>query len=267
MSKILCDPYIWENPTVLFQTPMFPNTYTRCVSERLNQVILVALVFGALGLATSVKMDSRFPLYVAFAFGFIVTYKSLIVIMQMFQYKEGFNSSEAAAPNVDIIGPKNRGVESKPVDDVTMPTAKNPFMNVLIDELKYNPKRPAAASVLDPQMRNTMDDFFRTEFYSDPTDVFGKNQGQRQFITMPSTSIPNDVDSFQNWLYRIPGKTCKEGGREACLPGTDGAALPWLNQESRLPVSDEESENSDVNRYPVAYNGTGSTAAAALGSA
>ena len=37
---------------------------------------------------------------------------------------------------------------------------------------------------------------------------------------------------FASWLYRIPGKTCKEGGREACLAGTDGGPIPWLNQAS-----------------------------------
>lgn len=113
--------------------------------------------------------------------------------------------------------------------NLMLPTAKNPFMNVLIDEIKYNPTRPLAASVLDPSIKVTLEEFFRTDFYSDPTDVFGKTQSQRQFVAMPSTSIPNDVDSYQNWLYRIPGKTCKEGGREACLPGTDGGAVTWLN--------------------------------------
>jgi X-X-X-Leu-X-X-Gly heptad repeat protein len=113
--------------------------------------------------------------------------------------------------------------------NLMLPTAKNPFMNVLIDELNYNPRRPLAASVMDPSVKVTLEEFFRTDFYTDPTDVFGKTQSQRQFVTMPSTGIPNDVDSYQNWLYRIPGKTCKEGGREACLPGTDGGALPWLN--------------------------------------
>ena len=113
--------------------------------------------------------------------------------------------------------------------NLTLPTAKNPFMNVLIDEIKYNPTRPLAASVLDPSVKVTLEEFFRTDFYSDPTDVFGKTQSQRQFVAMPSTSIPNDVDSYQNWLYKIPGKTCKEGGREACLPGTDGGAVTWLN--------------------------------------
>lgn len=113
--------------------------------------------------------------------------------------------------------------------NLMLPTAKNPFMNVLIDEIKYNPRRPLAASIMDPSVKVTLEEFFRTDFYSDPTDVFGKTQSQRQFVTMPSTSIPNDVHSYQNWLYKIPGKTCKEGGREACLPGTDGGAVTWLN--------------------------------------
>ena len=47
-----------------------------------------------------------------------------------------------------------------------------------------------------------------------------------------STTVPNDQGAFANWLYRIPGKTCKEGGREACLAGTDGGQVPWLNQAS-----------------------------------
>jgi len=123
----------------------------------------------------------------------------------------------------DVIG---RGAAPA---NLMLPSAKNPFMNVLIDEIKYNPTRPLAASVMDPSVKVTLEEFFRTDFYSDPTDVFGKTQSQRQFVAMPSTSIPNDVDSYQNWLYRIPGKTCKEGGREACLPGTDGGAITWLN--------------------------------------
>jgi len=114
-------------------------------------------------------------------------------------------------------------------DALTLPSPRNPFMNVLIDEIKYNPMRSEAKSVEDPVVKSTMDDFFRVNWFSDPTDVFGKSQGQRQFITMPSTTIPNDRKSFQDWLYKIPGKTCKEGGRDACVGGTEGGAVPWLN--------------------------------------
>ena len=116
--------------------------------------------------------------------------------------------------------------------DYTPPTARNLFMNVLLDEIKYNPERPEAAPVDNPTVKQTMDDYFRVQWYSDPTDVFGKNQGQRQFVTQPSTTVPNDQGAFADWLYKIPGKTCKEGGREACLAGTDGGPIPWLNMES-----------------------------------
>ena len=116
--------------------------------------------------------------------------------------------------------------------NVTYPNDKNPFMNVLVDEIKYNPKRAQAASVFDPSVNAKLDDFFKTQFVNDPTDVFGKSQSQRQFYTTPSTTVPNDQDSYQNWLYRIPGLTCKEGGREACYGGTEGAVVPYLNNAS-----------------------------------
>lgn len=112
--------------------------------------------------------------------------------------------------------------------DYTPPTARNLFMNILVDEMKYNPDRPAAAPVDNAMVKQTMDDFFRVQWFSDPTDVFGKNQGQRQFITQPSTTVPNDQGSFADWLYKIPGKTCKEGGRAACND-TTGNHVPWLN--------------------------------------
>jgi hypothetical protein len=115
--------------------------------------------------------------------------------------------------------------------DYTPPSSRNPFMNILLDEIKYHPTRPEAAPALHPAVNQTLDDYFRIQWFSDPTDVFGKNQSQRQFVTQPSTTVPNDQGSFANWLYRIPGKTCKEGGREVCSGGTDGGALVWLNQD------------------------------------
>jgi hypothetical protein len=133
---------------------------------------------------------------------------------------------QASIPNVDAspyAGPS--------LPDYTPPSARNPFMNVLLDEYKYNPERPQAASVGNSAVKQTLDDYFRVQWFSDPTDVFGRNQSQRQFVTQPSTSIPNDRDSYQNWLYKIPGKTCKEGGRDACLAGTDGGPITWLNMD------------------------------------
>lgn len=115
--------------------------------------------------------------------------------------------------------------------DHTPPTSRNPFMNILLDDIKYNPSRPEAAPINHPSVSQTMDDYFRIQWFSDPTDVFGKTQNQRQYITQPSTTVPNDQGSFANWLYKIPGKTCKEGGRGACYAGTDGSSVVWMNDD------------------------------------
>jgi len=105
----------------------------------------------------------------------------------------------------------------------------NPFNNVLVSELAYAPTRQEAPDITTPEAKIALDDFFRVQWYSDPTDVFGKSQSQREFVSQPSTTIPNDQRSYQDWLYKIPGKTCKEGNGAACYGGTNGGAMPWLN--------------------------------------
>jgi len=225
--------------------------------------MLVFTLFMATGYAAKWKLESPAPLVVAALLATLVCLQSFITIFGLMtgRRSEGFQDNGPVG-NVNVIGKKNAGIASLPVEsigvsekaydyklDATQPTARNPFMNVLVDEIKYNPTRPAANSVLDPIVKLSLDEFFKTEFHADPTDVFGKSQGQRQWMTMPSTSIPNDTDSFQNWLYKIPGKTCKEGGQ--CLPGTDGATLPWLNQDS--PTLGDAVNAAIVNRYPSPY--------------
>jgi len=236
-STILCDPYVYENPMILLRTGLFYTSNTTCVSEIVNHLVLLALVFSAFGAGLSSYFRTHYPSFFAFILGIYLAFPSLLALVKARRAYESFqnapDSQRRVTGKVDVIGKRGAGNASAPyTGSATVPTARNPFMNVLIDEIKYNPRRPAAASVLDPNVQVSLDDFFRTEFARDPTDVFGRNQSQRQFITMPSTSIPNDVDSYQKWLYKIPGKTCKEGGREACLPGTDGAPFPWLNQDS-----------------------------------
>ena len=259
-SKVLCDPYIWESPKIIASVPLFPTEYTLCVSDRYNHIALVFVICLALGYAVSWKMESRTPILISIVVALLISARSILILTRIIsKNSEGFrNQMEKVAgnftPNVGVIGKDNAGIESLPTECIgtnnkayecktktTQPSAKNPFMNVLVDEMKYNPTRPAAASVLDPTIRLSLDEFFKTEFHSDPTDVFGKTQGQRQWVTMASTSIPNDVESYQNWLYRIPGKTCKEGGGEACLPGTDGGVFPWLNEDTVIAT-----EGSDI---------------------
>jgi hypothetical protein len=249
-ANLLCDPYLWENPLIIFKTSPFKSVAYSCASELVNQIFVIILLFSGFGAIVSAAMKNTYGVLAGFCVGLLFAVPSIVNLMFIRKQSENFadaiktigerngeavknaekarHNLEELHPAVGVIGSKNTGIQSQPYK--TSPTARNPFMNVLIDELKYNPGRPRAASVLDPVVKVQLDDFFRTEFFSDPTDVFGRSQGQRQFITQPSTSIPNDLESYQNWLYKIPGKTCKEGNPDACVPGTNGAVMPWLSK-------------------------------------
>ena len=52
--------------------------------------------------------------------------------------------------------------------------------------------------------------------YKDVSDIFSKNNSQRQFYTTPVTTIPNDQGSFADWLYKTP-PTCKENNGNQCV--------------------------------------------------
>jgi hypothetical protein len=222
-----CQPYLWENPKVLLNTRFTVKKHKdgKCASEYVNTVMLVFLTGFIVGLVGQLFLHRPYLMAVSLAISALYSIPFIWELITINREREGFTDAaakvESPAEVYDVIG-----AGAAPA---TVPNSRNPFMNVLIDEIKYNPTRPSALSVMDPSVKVQLDDFFRTEFYSDPTDVFGRSQSQREFITMPSTSIPNDKGSYQEWLYRIPGKTCKEGGRTACFPGTDGGALPWLN--------------------------------------
>ena len=237
----LCQPYIWENPKVLLETGFTWKGHKEgpCASEIINQILFVYLFAFALGAAMTVVFGQSYGMFILMGVATVYCFPSFLALIQIRSGVEGFQTAPQAQAQAAIAPSSQGGLADVPggvyhviggaPTTSTLPTARNPFMNVLIDEIKYNPQRPVAASILDPSVKVTLDDFFRTQFTADPTDVFGRSQSQRQFITMPSTGIPNDQESYQNWLYKIPGKTCKEGGREACLPGTDGGALPWMN--------------------------------------
>jgi hypothetical protein len=209
-----------------------------CESNNINafsRALIIAIALSAL-LSPFLRIAgflliflSLVLLYGRWIFAKIVKDERMVVVEKPVYTKEGFEGADIR-PDLKPA-PAFPPIYTRPgVAVVTRPTANNPFMNVLLDELKYNPTRPSADSVQNSKNKVILDDFFRVQWFSDPTDVFGRSQGQRQFYTTPSTSIPNDQGSFQNWLYLIPGKTCKEGGRDACYPGTNGSPITILSQ-------------------------------------
>ena len=164
--------------------------------------------------------------------GLLPTFLSL---QTMQTRKEGFALQQSIEnqfinPSVKETMPVG-GVEGndEPPFQGSVEGVRNPFHNITIDQYSYAPTREPAPSLQTQEAKEDLDALFRVQWTSDPTDVFGKTQSQRMFVTQPITSIPNDQGSYQDWLYKIPGKTCKEGNGDACYGGTNGAPLPWLN--------------------------------------
>lgn len=99
--------------------------------------------------------------------------------------------------------------------DCVKPTLSNPFMNPSYIDFLENPNRPPACDIDDSDIKKSIDDGFNNNLFKDTSDIFNKFNSQRQFYTVPNTTIPNDRESYQNWLYKS-GPTCKESS-DACL--------------------------------------------------
>lgn len=250
----LCDPYVWEDPRYMFRSFWPGRQHDRsrgvCASELVNHIVVVYVFAIVLGLVVgAIAKVANLPL----VFGLVATVYLIPIFMKL-QKVENFRMQfvgsefvhkESEDPDRILAQVKDEGVkkgsevtvegfvESQPVPDFNqigvVGAPPNPFNNVLVNEITYAPTRSEAPDITTPAAKVALDDFFRVQWYSDPTDVFGKSQSQREFVTAPVTTIPNDQGSYQDWLYRIPGKTCKEGNPKACWGGTNGGALPWLN--------------------------------------
>jgi hypothetical protein len=230
MSLHLCHPYVWEDPRYIFKSFMNDGS---CMSELVNRVVFIYLLFLVIGfIFGSICKIGGMPLL----FGILGTFFLFPTFMKMHAYKEiaeGFadNGSEPTSKSEALSNMNETGQEGTQLERITSTTssARNPFQNIMVDDYKYSPTRAAAPSLSTPEAKIALDSMFRTQWYSDPTDVFGKTQSQRMFLTQPNTTVPNDQGSYQSWLYKIPGKTCKEGNYDACYSGTGGAVIPWLD--------------------------------------
>jgi hypothetical protein len=201
------------------------------MSELVNRTVFLYLLAIVSGFAVgSVYNQPWMPLL----FGMVATCALVPTFIKMsnkatVHHTEGFANTEGFKN--DISDMNDIGVEGSELTTLTQTTksARNPFQNIMVDDYKYAPNRDSAPDITTTESKVALDAMFRTQWYSDPTDVFGKTQGQRMFLTQPNTTIPNDQKSYQEWLYKIPGKSCKEGNYDACYGGTNGSVIPWLN--------------------------------------
>jgi hypothetical protein len=225
-----CPPFWLNDPAVLVRdaAEFFPFTDNdvRCTASALNSFTRFGVYLGVLLAIVRASpvwlvVGAAFAVFAAGAWLYMGTRGSV---------REDFESScgsdfATAAPILDpreVITEYVPDVIGLPPMERTFPTCQNPFMNVLLTEIGDNPTRAPAARI-----NTKMEQFYQTIFARDPGDVFQHTQNQRNWVAMPATTIPNDQGGFANWLYRVPGQTCKEGNMSQCFFNTGAEGIPW----------------------------------------
>jgi hypothetical protein len=89
---------------------------------------------------------------------------------------------------------------------------ENPFGNTLLTDVGiYKEKAPTC---LAEENNEIIEGNFNKGLFKDVNDLYGKNNSQRQFFTMPNTNEygvkSGDTVKFANWLYNLEDSTCKE---------------------------------------------------------
>lgn len=208
----LSDKFWYDDISIIIRSDrlseFFP-TAEQSLEERFNSIVRLSLYISIIlyYYHKNVRWFSIFIGSLLFTFYIYSNFKQ--------DNREGEKRNESGIESVTV----KEGLEN---DKCTKPVLDNPFMNVTMkDYLNIDEKtgkvvdRPKACNITNGDVKKSMDEMFNNNLYKDVNDIFGKMNSQRQFYTMPSTTIPNAQDDFARWLYLNP-KTCKED-QEFCL--------------------------------------------------
>ena len=198
------DPFWGDQPHILFRTDrlveFFP-TADMTLPERMNAITrLVVYIALALAFYKSEILPIHFGTFI------------VAILYGMWQMQTIYKPTKATTEHFNLKTP------------CTPPTKENPFMNVLLYD---DPKRPPACA--GPEVEKMAENLLNSQLYDNPEDLFGRASSQRQFMTMPSTQIPNDREKYMNWLFKDE-VNCRAGG--TCVPFSD------LRYERRGPAND-----------------------------
>lgn len=195
--------HIWlNNPMILvnreFLFELWPKVeYT--LEENINAItrtILFATIFGLIFIRHK-------PLKL------IVTSVVCVVVVVLYykhtkeklQDDKGKNTEEFSVLDHDDID-YNEDKKRKLFQE---PSKENPYGNVLPLDVKDNPLRkpapPAYNKDVDREIKNAVKDNLNKKLFRDLGDNISFDESQRQFLTMPITTVPNNQRGFAEFCY------------------------------------------------------------------
>lgn len=245
MNKEVSDPFWYNKNEILWDsnrlTEFFP-TKDQTIEERFNSIVRLSFYISII----LYFYHSDIKYLFIFVAVLLITYYLYTNYPKETDIKSN-NDNKIPRETIGLIEKLENNDKSNTV--CTEPSIDNPFMNATMkDYLNIDPNtqsivdRPPACSTSNPEIKKKLDNYFNNNLYKDVNDVFGKMNSQRQFFTMPWTTIPNAQNEFAKWLYLNP-KTCKED-QDYCLKYEDiRAKKPIVYNETQNPVNTKRLQN------------------------
>ena len=197
---------IWlKNPLILFRKEQIKNLWpTKNMSrnEKINAISRLVILLSILGFLVMKNYN--------FLITGLITLGVIAILYYTKLYKEETNEEKKVEPFT------NARVYQSVKENFTNPTEKNPLMNVLLPEIKDDPKRKMAAPAYNPAVEKSInektEDFIVSNFDDDPKikkklfsnlgDSFEFEQfAQHNFYATPNTQIPNNQKEFAEFCY------------------------------------------------------------------
>jgi hypothetical protein len=225
--------YWFENPSQLYDSNKLSLVLPRAempYPEKVNAIVRLSIYAG---IVASVIMRNYLYLYIPII-TMLITY-----ILYLFRRMdlESKPNIEALSQKLNLSSSINNIYDAQnelehftsTATDGTYPTQKNPFMNPLPFDSRTRPEAIELGTV-----SNNVEKYFNKNLFREVGDIFNKENSQREFYTVPSTTYPSHQESFANWLYKTP-PTCKEGNGNQCVANNDERLYSGGGGSFKLP--------------------------------
>ena len=194
-----------DNPNVLLNKNQITEIWPQDnfdLDRKLNAITRLILVLAILGF-----------LFTKSSYIIVSAAVSIVVLVMIHKSK---SHSKEGMENLDIKINKE-DFEELLNEEFTMPTKKNPFMNVLMNEYKDNPTRKSAALVYNEEVLDDATKKSRKDerLYKNLGDNLTFQNSLRNFYSTANTSIPNNQKEFAEFCYGNMA-SCKEGDEFMC---------------------------------------------------
>ena len=225
-------PIWFKDPSILLHRDyileIWPSKSMDDYNQKANAIVRLVILLTLMG--TFISKSPKFLVIGLITLGMIfIIYKERSPIE-----KEGMDvglkkkGEFTPAPVEEIVDPST--LDSLLKNTYQEGTKKNPFGNVLLPEITYNPERKPAPPSFSPEVAedittNTMKNVQQLnpgikntdkQLFGSMTDQFYLDQSNRVFNSTPNTRIPNDQGAFAEYLYgNMP--SCKDGDGIQCV--------------------------------------------------